>query len=227
MIASTRASSRNAWPTTRAAPHDEVEDARRQAAAARDLGERPRRARHEIRGLEDHAVAVGERRRDLPGRNRDGKVPRRDRGHDADRLARHLDVQAGAHGGELLARDAQRLAGEELEDLPGAADLADRLGKRLALLAGEQVAQLRLAGEDFRADEVERVGARLRRGHRPLRERRARGGDGGARLGIPGAGVFVDHVRRVRRDSRSGRRLRPPPTRRRSSCVSWWLFPMR
>ena len=69
----------------------------------------------------------------------------------------HLDVEAGAHRGEPLAGHAQRLAREELEDLPGAADLADGLGKGLAFLAGKEVAQLRLAGEDLGADEVERV----------------------------------------------------------------------
>ena len=54
------------------------------------------RAGHEIGRLEHDRVAVGERRRDLPGGNRDREVPRRDDADDADRLARHLDVDARA-----------------------------------------------------------------------------------------------------------------------------------
>ena len=106
-------------------------------------------ARHEVGRLEHDRVAVGERRRDLPGRDGDREVPRRDHADDADRLAGDLDVDARAHGGELLAGEAQRLAGEEGEDLAGAGRLADALGQRLALLARQQAAEFLLAGEDL------------------------------------------------------------------------------
>ena len=117
-------------------------------------------------------VAVGERRRDLPGGDRDREVPRRDDADDADRLARDLDVDVRPDAGELLARNPQRFAGEEVEDLPGAGRLADRLGQRLALFAREQPAELLAAGEDFGRDAQQDVVALLRRRARPGRERR-------------------------------------------------------
>ena len=71
-------------------------------------------------GLNTTRVAVGERRRDLPGRDGDREVPRRDQADDADRLAGDLHIDAGPHGRHLLAGHAQALAGEEQEDLAGA-----------------------------------------------------------------------------------------------------------
>ena len=71
-------------------------------------------------------------------------------------------------------REAQRLAGEELEDGAGARRLADAVGERLALLARQQPAELVLAREDLGAGAVEDVESLLRRRARPLRERRAR-----------------------------------------------------
>ena len=86
-------------------------------------------AGHQVGRLEHHRVAVAERRRDLPGRDGDREIPRRDDADDADRLAGDLDADARAHRGQRLARQPQRLAGEELEDLAGAHGLADALGQ--------------------------------------------------------------------------------------------------
>ena len=107
------------------------------------------RAGHELGRLEHDRVAVGERRRDLPRRDRDRKIPGRDDPDHPDRLARRLDVDVRAHRSELLAGDSQRLAGEEIEDLAGPGDFADRLGQRLALFAGEEAAEFVAPGEDF------------------------------------------------------------------------------
>src|SRR5438034_1937933 len=71
----------------RAAPHDEVEHAGRQARAAEDVRQRPAAARHQIGRLEQHAVAVRERGRDLPGGNRDREIP----GGDQDRKSTRLN----------------------------------------------------------------------------------------------------------------------------------------
>ncbi len=87
----------------RAAAHDEVEHAFRNAGARDDVGKRPGRARHEVGRLEDDAIAVGERRRDLPGGNGDREIPRRDDADDADRLAGQLDVNAGPRRRQLFA----------------------------------------------------------------------------------------------------------------------------
>ncbi|MNG10428.1 hypothetical protein D3C84_938950 [compost metagenome] len=62
----------------------------------------------------------------------------------------------------MFALDAQRLAGEELEDLPGANDFANRFRQGLAFLAGQQGTQLLAPQENLRTDEVKRVGPLLR-----------------------------------------------------------------
>ncbi len=183
----------------RAAAHHQVEHAGGNAGLRQDLGERPRAAGHEIGGLEHDGVAVGERRRDLPRRNRDREIPRRDEADDADRLARHLDVDAGPHRRQLVAGEPQHFAGEELEDVPGARRFADAFGQRLAFLARQEAAELVLAREDLRADAVEHVRALLDRACRPRRERRFRRGDRRARLRRVGLRVLADHVADVRR----------------------------
>jgi hypothetical protein len=131
-------------------------------------------------------------------RDRDRKVPRRDQAHHADRLARHFDTDAGPHRCDRLAADAQCLAGEELEDVARAHDLAGRLGQGLAFLARQQVAELALARQDLAAGRVEDVEALLRRRHAPAGKRRARRGDRRARLLGVGLRVLADHVARVR-----------------------------
>ena len=152
--------------------HHEVEHAGRNAGGGEDVGQHPGATRRPLRRLEHDGVAERERRRDLPGRDRDREVPRRDQADDADRLAGDLDVDAGTDRRQLLAGQPQHLAGEELEDVPGAHRLADALGQRLAFLAREQPADLVLAGEDVGADLVEDVGAILDRRRRPGRKRR-------------------------------------------------------
>ena len=85
-----------------------------------DVGQGAGGARHEIGRLEHHAIAVGERRGDLPGRDRDREVPRRDQRDDADRLARDLDLDAGPDVAVFSPARRNALAGEEREDLAGA-----------------------------------------------------------------------------------------------------------
>ena len=133
----------------RALAHHEVQHALGQPVAMEDFDDRPRAARHEVGRLEHHGVAVAERRRDLPGRDGDREVPRRDDADNANRFARHLDADARAHRRHALARQAQRLTGEELEDLPGAGGLANALGERLALFAAQQRPELFATRQDF------------------------------------------------------------------------------
>src|SRR5690606_19215573 len=137
--------------------------------------------------------------RDLPGRDRQREVPRRDDAHRADRLAGDFHVHARTCRSQLLAGDAQRLAGEELEDLPGARGLADALGQGLAFLARQQPAQFLLARQDFAADRVEDVGALLRTGQRPRRQRRVRRVHRLRRLRGVEPAVVADRARQVRR----------------------------
>ena len=59
----------------RGAAGDDVDDAGRQVALGDDLGERERRQRRRLGGLEHDGVARRERRRDLPGRHQQREVP--------------------------------------------------------------------------------------------------------------------------------------------------------
>jgi hypothetical protein len=163
-------------------------------ARVQDVGDGPGAARHQVGGLEHHGVAEGQRRRDLPGGNRDREVPGRDQADHADRLARHFDADAGPHGGQHFAAGAQGLAGEELEDVAGTRDFADGLGQGLAFLARQQVTEFIAACQDLGTRGIEDVEALLRRGHAPGRLRL--GGRGDRLLGVLGIRlrVFADHV---------------------------------
>ena len=134
----------------RAAPQDKVQHSVGKPRAIEDVDEFPRARRHEVGRLEDDRVAEGERRRDLPRGDRDREVPRRDDADDADRLAGHRDLDTRTDGVQRLAVRLQRDTREVLEDLPGAHHLAPSLGKGLALLAREQVAQLVRPRHDLR-----------------------------------------------------------------------------
>ena len=68
------------------AGHD-IQHARRNAGSQRQLAELERRERGELRRLQDHRAAAGERRRDLPHADHERKIPRYDGAHDADGLA--------------------------------------------------------------------------------------------------------------------------------------------
>src|SRR5207302_986191 len=129
--------------------------------------------------------------------------------HAGDRRLRHLaadrlrageaDADARAYRLHHFAGNAQRLAGEELEDVGGAHHLAGRLRQRLAFLAREQIAELGLAAQYLRADRIERIEAALWRAGRPGGNRGLRGADRLGRLRLAGAGVAPDHIARIRR----------------------------
>src|SRR5207247_2964256 len=128
----------------------------------------------------------------------DGEVPGGDDADHAQRFARDLDADAGAHGGQNFAAGAQRFAGKELEDVAGAGDFADGLGQGLAFFAGQQVAEFGAARQDFAAHGIEDVKALLRGAERPGREGGLGGGNRVLGLGGVGLGVFAYQVARVR-----------------------------
>ncbi len=65
-----------------------VEDAVRNARFGRDLGEAESGKGRLFGGLQDHGIARGKRRAELPCGHEEREVPRHDRGDDAERLAR-------------------------------------------------------------------------------------------------------------------------------------------
>src|SRR3954471_21877716 len=152
------------------------------------------RCGHEIGWLEHHAVAVGQRRRNLPSRDCDREVPGRDHAHNADGLARDLDIDARPGRGELVACHAQTLAREEQEDLSRAHRLADAFGQGLAFLTRKNAADLVLARQELVAHTLEDVVARLDARPRPGRKGILGGCYGNLSLGGVGVDEAPDHV---------------------------------
>ena len=94
------------------------------------------------RRLEDDRVAGRERRADLPAGHVERVVPRRDRGHDADRVAADERRVAGeVLVGGLALHDARR-AREEAQVVDHRRDLVDGRADRLAAVAALEAAEL-------------------------------------------------------------------------------------
>ena len=171
-------------PHTEPGPGHHAQHALGQPRLQRDPLQLERRERGELGRLEDHRVAGGERRRDLPRGDREREVPWRDQPDHAERLperhvhpARHRDRLAGqALGG----------AGVVAERVDDHAHLAAGVGDRLAGVARLERGQ-RLAVRVEGVGQMVQQRAPLRRIHRaPGREGRARPLDGGVRLLHPG-----------------------------------------
>ena len=198
-IAFTSGLSRIACPTTEPLPMTRLKHALRQAGALQDVGERPAAARHEVGRLEDHRVAVGERRRDLPGGNGDRKIPRRDQPDDADRLAldQHLDVRAARSAGARRrcaraspAKNAKIWPARVASPMPSASVFPSS--------RDEQPAELLLARQNLVGGLLQDLVARVDVEARPGRRRRLRRGDGALGVGLRGARVAADHLVGVR-----------------------------
>jgi len=165
-------------PDARAAGENEVEHAIGEPGVAQRGEEMRRREGDDLGGLPDDGVAECECRGELPGRDRDGEVPRRDCDDDAERLASREQERVPRVAGIRLAVGLERLPGVVPQDRDRPLRLADRLGERLALFPRE------IARDGFDAP-LEPVGgslqngAPLRRGRlAPVRKRPRRGVDG-------------------------------------------------
>ena len=108
-----------------AGAHHEVEHPRRQTCLRENVRDDPRTAGRPLSRLEDHGVAVRQRRRDFPRWNRDRKIPRRNQPDDPNRLAGDFDFHTRPHGRYFLARQTERFAGEEFENLSGTRGFTD------------------------------------------------------------------------------------------------------
>ncbi|MCY1351110.1 hypothetical protein D9M69_373660 [compost metagenome] len=180
-----------------AAAHHQVEYPGGEAGTGDDLGQGPGAAGDQVGRLEHHAVAVGQGRGDLPGRDGDREVPGGDQADHAEGFAGDFHRYAGAHRGQHLAGQAQAFAGEELEDVAGTAHLAYGFGQGLALFPRQQGAQFLAAGEDLAAHLVQGIGTGLDTGDGPGREGGAGRRDGLGHLGGVGLGVFAQAVTQV------------------------------
>ncbi len=124
---------------------DHVEHARGQELRGQ-LGEQRRGRRRGVAGLEDDAVARGQRRRDLPHHHHQRVVPRGHLADDADRLPAY-------ERGVVLEVLPRRLALEHPGGAGEEADLVDR--RRQLLVDGEPDRLARVAGLDV--DELARA----------------------------------------------------------------------
>src|SRR5207247_11217971 len=85
---------------------------------------------------EDDGVAAGQRRGELPGRDRGGEVPGRDQADDSERTAHRVDRAPGQRLLRQLTERPVALAAEEAKDRRRARGLHPGLAQRLAHLAG-------------------------------------------------------------------------------------------
>ncbi len=115
----------------------QVQHARRQPGVDEGLHELHRAGRRLLRRLQDDRAPGGQRAADLAGRRAHREVPRRERGHHADRLAQHGMAHAGLAGDDA-AIQAPPLLRVPFEDLAAPQDFELRLRDRLALLQGHR-----------------------------------------------------------------------------------------
>ena len=156
---------------------DDVDDALRDARLVEELDEAlPERGRVGRR-LEDDGVPRDERRRDLPGRDRDREVPRRDDADHADRHPHgHLELVPKLRRSGL-AEEPPTLAAHVEAHVDRFLDVAARLRLHLPHLVRHQVRELGLVvGHELREAEQD-LAALGRRDESPVLERRFRGGD--------------------------------------------------
>ena len=113
-----------------------------------------------------------------PHRDHRREVERGDPGHDAERLANLVDIDAGR---DLLAEatlEQLRHATGELDVLQPARDLAQGIARDLAMLGGQQRGQVLAMGLDQVPDPEQDLGPLRERRCAPGRERRCGRGDG-------------------------------------------------
>ena len=117
---------------------DDAEHALGHAGLAQELGDEHRGGRVLLGRLEDERVAARDGVAEHPHRDHGREVERGDARHDAQRLADlvHVDARRGLFAEPALqqVRDAAR----ELEVLEAAGHLAQRVGRDLAVLGGQQ-----------------------------------------------------------------------------------------
>ena len=150
---------------------DDVDHAVGDAGLDEELDE-PLPERGCVRGrLEDDGVSGDERGRDLPGRDRDREVPRRNDADHADRHPdRHLELVRELGRGRL-PEEAPAFAAHVVAHVDRFLHVATRLGAHLPHLVRHEVRQFGLVVGHKLREAVEDLAAFRRRDEPPLRER--------------------------------------------------------
>ncbi len=173
-------------------------------AAFRDPLQLQRGQRGQLGRLVHDRVAGGQRRRDLPARDRQRKVPRRDHADDPERLAEgHVDP---AGDRDRAAAEALRRRRVEAEGRRRARDRAARVGDRHPDVAGLQARQRLGLGLDPSRDGSQRRAALARRPRPPLALRAPRLRDDLVQLGEARPRERGEHRLRRRLDDLDGHR---------------------
>jgi hypothetical protein len=185
---------------------DEVEHAGREIALGQDLGQLAHRQVGELRRLDHHRAAAGQRRADLPREHQQRAVPGQDRRHHAHRLAERQVVHVRCAGEARIgfAGDLVAPAGEMVEHVGGGLGRharGARQRERGAVVQRQQLGDLLLGGVDLLDEALQDALAVLRGQARPgpFVERLARGRDrlvhaALARLGETGHHPVVGRV---------------------------------
>ena len=139
------------WVGRQFAPHraalsdDDVQYAVRQSRLGQRLGQFERHCGRLRCRFDDDGVSRNQRRRHLPCRNGDGKIPRRDQTHDSKRLAPRVEQLQRQIVRNGLAAERVAQSSKETKNVDGPLDFAGAFGEGLALLARQQFGQLGLA----------------------------------------------------------------------------------
>src|SRR5437763_1537144 len=128
-----------------------------------DPGQSQRGQRGDLRGLEHDGVAGQQRGADLAREDRRREVPRDDRDDDAVRLLAHHELLVPVRRRDQLADVPVALGEREVEERLHAADLATRLGDRLALLGDDDAGELLGVPVDLPDDRADDLGALAQR----------------------------------------------------------------
>ena len=149
---------------------DHVQDALGEARLDGEPAQDGRRGRGVLGRFEDHGVAPGQGRGDLPGLQHQREVPGGDGHHDTGRLEPAVGVVTGVHR-QRVGDGHLGVVGEEPEVLRGPRDIVTALRQRLAHVAAVRAGQL--------------VGVRLHQVAQPVQQLLA------AAVAHPGPGTVV------------------------------------
>ena len=134
-------------------------------------------------GLCDDGIAGHQRRRDLPQKDRQRKIPRRYRDEDATAAQpQHVALAGRARHRLAVAEQFATLRGVVAAEIDGLADFRKRVVQRLAALALQQRDEMRRALFQQVGGLFQQVCPRLGRRSAPVLESIARGCNGSARL---------------------------------------------
>ena len=165
MTASTRGSVTSPRPTSSSGHGRKASASLRDAGVPQGLGEMPADQHGLGRGLEDDAVAGGQRGEHAARGDRQREVPRRRHDHDAERLHPALaQTSTCVERARVVAREVDRLR-----------DLGVGLGHGLGAVDDHRADQVAAPPSEHRRRAVEQGAALRARPARPGRLRRARG----------------------------------------------------